>query len=997
MKFIALLFLFLILVPRPSKGADNPNPFPDLPPTGPADAIATFDLNRDFQIELVAAEPLIADPVAMSFDENGALYVVEMRDYSERREEKLGRVKRLEDRDHDGRMDHATVFTEGLPWPTGVMCYDGGVFVIAAPDLWYFKDTNGDGQADEKRIVLTGFAEMASRLNVQQLPNNIRWGMDQQIHVAEGGNGSRIRRPDDSSSTEALELRGRDLVFNPKTMVFRAENGGGQFGMTFDDAGRKFVSSNSEHLQAVLYERIAAAPDWGGALRTVSDGTELAPPTARINIAADGGAAPVFRLSPDEAWRVVRTRWRVAGQVSGPVEGGGRASGYFTGATGIQIYRGDLFAEEFQGNAFIADVGSNLIHRKMLRRTGPTFVGERAPGELNREFLASTDNWFRPVQLDNGPDGALYVLDFYRELIEHPWSLPPGIKEHLDLNRGNDRGRIWRVVPKHSQPRREVALGSSSTAGLVRLLEHPNGWHRDTASRLLLERSDSALVLVGLLRKQLAESTSPVARIHSLALLKELGGLENINLREALSDENADVREHAVRVAGGWLPREEMMGSNWLDPWVKLAADPSPAVRSQVAITLAGHPSPRLFEALLRHSDEVPTYYAFGLMADFHPEQFTEELYQKQPVFMGSMVRKSAALATGARLADWVSERNIPIHPDSDHLNYRLLAIVAGLAPSGRISTDWSLPASIRREAVRQASMALTQADTKQLGFAVLNSFQTTGTDQLLVNLLPASDDLELQSQIVGQVTRRASESMFKQMLDLLPGLSPVNQNRLLHLATGSDAPRAWLFERIEKDPDFRAQLGIVFQNFLRNHQDKGIQQWAVQTFGPASPDVSIQGMLARYQPALQIAGNPRNGLAIFQQRCATCHRAGDQGPDVGPNLVTVSRAGRPTLLNHILDPSREINSAYETWQITLKDGTDLLGRPVGQGDNSITLALADGSTTTVARSSTASMRPSGRSLMPDGLAEGLTPETMADLLRFIEELTNPQISPPAE
>ncbi len=164
---------------------------------------------------------------------------------------------------------------------------------------------------------------------------------------------------------------------------------------------------------------------------------------AAVDIAGDDPAAEVFRISPDEPWRV-------AGTVQGLIEGGGRASGYFTAATGITIYRGNAFSSEFDGDAFVADCGSNLIHRKKVRPDGVGFKAERPADEQKVESLASTDNWFRPVQLANGPDGALYVADMYREVIEHPWSLPESIKKHLDLNSGNDRGRIYTASCRRS-------------------------------------------------------------------------------------------------------------------------------------------------------------------------------------------------------------------------------------------------------------------------------------------------------------------------------------------------------------------------------------------------------------------------------------------------------------------------------------------------------------------------------------------------------------------
>ncbi|HAV61649.1 MAG TPA: hypothetical protein DCY13_04700, partial [Verrucomicrobiales bacterium] len=583
---VTMLYRFFLLFActllQATAAAPDAGGFTPLPPKQPSEAVATFDLDANFRVELVAAEPLIADPVALSFDENGVLYVVEMRDYSERRDERLGRVTRLEDVDHDGRMDRATRFAEDLPWPTGIIAYDGGVFVVAAPDLWFFKDTDGDGVADVRKIVFTGFGELAldrpgnRGYNVQQLPNSLRWGPDQRIHVAEGGNGSRVRRPKQPAG-EALVLRGQDLSFDPRTFDLRAVNGGGQNGMAFDDWGRKFVSSNSRHLMQVAY---LDSPALNGALLL---------PSPTQDIAVDGPAAPVFRRSPDEAWRVARTRWRVAGLVPGPIEGGGTPSGYFTGATGVQIYRGDLFSAEFRGSAWIADCGSNLIHRKRLRQDGVLMQGSRFDGDGGREVLASTDNWFRPVQFENGPDGALYVLDLYREIIEHPWSLPPGIKEHLDLNRGNDRGRIWRIVPVDGKPRRRVTLGELTSAQLVETLGHPNGWHRDAAARLLSQRQEaSALPLLAAALR----SDNRHQRLGALSVLASQRQIDESALIGALADPEAMVRWRALELARKGLSAERWLRPNLTDRMKQLAADPAPEVRFTVALLLGDLPLP---------------------------------------------------------------------------------------------------------------------------------------------------------------------------------------------------------------------------------------------------------------------------------------------------------------------------------------------------------------------------------------------------------------------
>ena len=254
-SFPALFLAAKLLAAEP---VVTPDDLPRVPPTPPEKAAATCAVRPGFRVELMAAEPLVVDPVAMAFDEDGRLFVVEMRDYSERRDERLGRVKLLEDTDGDGRIDRATIFADGLPWPTGIACWDGGIFVLASPELLYFKDMDGDGKADVHQLIFTGFGSLAEKLNVQQLPNSLQWGPDQRIHGALGGNAGLVQNFARFGSPK-IELRGRDFSFDPRAMDLRAESGGGQFGMTFDETGRKFVCSNSRHLMQVMYEdRIAA-------------------------------------------------------------------------------------------------------------------------------------------------------------------------------------------------------------------------------------------------------------------------------------------------------------------------------------------------------------------------------------------------------------------------------------------------------------------------------------------------------------------------------------------------------------------------------------------------------------------------------------------------------------------------------------------------------------------------------------------------------------------
>jgi putative membrane-bound dehydrogenase-like protein len=672
---------------------------PRVPATEPERAAATFKLRPGFTAELVAAEPLLTSPVALDVDAQGRAYIVEMRDYSERRPEELGRLKRLEDTDGDGRYDKATIFLSGLPWPTAVTCWDGGVFLGATPDLIYAKDTDGDGVADVRETIFTGFASdyapyATNKLNVQALLNSFHWGVDNRIHGATSMSGGKVRLVDSEFTRAwlanaakkwpptaptptappptrgAIDLRGRDFSFDPRTLELRAESGGGQHGMSFDDTGRKFVCSNSDHLQLIAFNELAAPANLFHEF-----------PASRHSIAADGAAAEVFRLSPDEPWRVLRTRWRVTGVVEGMIEGGGRPSGYFTGATGVTIYRGDAYGPDFAGDAFIADCGSNLVHRKRLRRApdGVLLIGERAADEAKSEFLASTDNWFRPVQFYNAPDGCLWVVDMYRETIEHPWSLPANLKKHLDLDAGRERGRLWRIAPKGFRGQTSNAnVAAQAPAAWVNLLAHPNGWQRDTAARLLHEQANPATLPS--LRALLRNSPKPLGRLHALRTLASLGGLEEAQLLTALRDANAAVRQHAVQLA---TARAGTASPAFQNQFTALAAtETEPLVQLELALALAALPPAERVKPLA-------------------------QLIRTGPARVQSAALHSAG---GIEAALWQELRPSPSQPTGTNLGTALPELAQSIGRRGEPAAIRTVTATLAPPTSQASDQAITEA-----------------------------------------------------------------------------------------------------------------------------------------------------------------------------------------------------------------------------------------------------------------------------------------------
>ncbi len=940
---------------------------PRVPATPPERAVATCAVRPGFHLEQMAAEPMVMSPVAFAFDEHARLFVIEMRDYSERRDERLGGVKLLEDTDGDGKFDKATLFAADLPWPTGITCWDGGVYVIASPDLLYLKDTDGDGKADIRRVMFTGFGNLAPKLNVQALANSLTWGLDNRIHGALGGNPSIITNLG-RTDMRPLELRGKDFSFDPRTGDFRAESGGGQYGMAFDDVGRKFACSNSRHLMQIMYDERAA-----------SRSTHALPPAA-TDIAVDGAAAEVFRRSPDEPWRVIRTRWRVAGLATGPIEGGGRSSGYFTGATGVSIYRGDAWPEEFRGDVFIADCGSNLIHRKKLRESGVALRGERAADEQKIEFIASTDNWFRPVQMGNAPDGNLWFADMYREVIEHPWSLPPALKQLIDLNSGNDRGRIYRVVkdgyaaPTTNKWRAFTAKPSSKE--MVALLEHPNGWHRDTAARLLYQRQDGEAwpLLVSLLNT----SKFPTARLQALWTLKGLGRLADPEVRKAMGDLDENVRIGGLRVAREMYTRAPDEITRAL---AVRGADASPRVRYELDWTvgmldLPGKDVPLLASAI-RASDD---WERQALLASLGGAAYRVTATM---LTNGSMqhafVRDLLRLNGTRNRTEEVTALMRQLEKSPDHIACRgYAALGEGMQRAGgtlaKADGEGRLRGRIEKELAAKGSP--DRGEWIELaGFygeaslgPVLKSLMVDGAAGESVAALKALARLRAPDFATGVISAWSK-------------LSPEARAAAVGILSARAEDANALLKGVEQGTVNRRDLSPTDMAALRGHRDAGVRRRAEKLFPKPPPRDAV---VAEYLPALDVKGDATRGREIFRQRCANCHRLQQEGAVLGPDLAAARSGGKEKLLVNILDPSREITVGFASVAIETKGDESLSGLIGSENAASVTLRVAGGTERVLPRTEIRSLTGMNQSLMPEGLEAGLTKEQFADLLEFV-------------
>jgi putative membrane-bound dehydrogenase-like protein len=952
-------------------------------PVEPAAALATWKVKPGFKLQLAAHEPQVRDPIAITFDENGRMFACEMIDYSERRDATphLGRISMLEDKDGDGIYETTTVFAENLPLPTGLIWANGGLFVAATPNIWRFEDRDGDGRAEVREVAFTGFGTGLKALNVQAMLNSFVWGQDNRVHV-QGGLGNRgvissPKRPD----LPGEELAARDFWFDPRTYAFGFEAGGAQYGMSLDNYGRKFACSNSDHLQFFLYdERYAARNPF------------FTTPPARQSIAADGGAAEVFRISPDEPWRIVRTRWRIGGVVKGMVEGGGRVSGYFTGATGTTVFRGDAYGEDFVNNSFSGDAGGQLVHRKKISPDGVSLIGRRPADEQGYEFAASTDTWVRVVNFANAPDGTLHICDMYREVIEHPWSIPQEIKQHLDLNSGHTRGRLYRLVPDNAtwQRRARVALGSASTAELVATLAHPNGWHRDTAARLLYERQEPSAVplLVALFHS----AVSPLAQHHALGVLDGLGALTATPVLLALASPDARLREHAI-VYAEKLATRAAPSAALVAHLTALVNDSDPRVRLQLAFTLPVAPALAPAFAQLAARDHTDTWISAALLsappaalnATLLPA-FTRDLATAQAAapFVAKLIEIRAASGSAnerTALIDFVAQ------PGTNPLWLRALGDGLRRAQTTITAADSAgkLTAVFTRAATTAANTQAALAD-RLAALALLDVAPFETAQPALIADLAAGQPAELQTAAIKVLAQHPLPAVTTALITHWRGLTPPAREAALAALIAREDRATALLQAIQAGTIKPTDIPAAQVQALAHHKSAKLVALARTALAAVIPPSRAE-VTATFQPALTAAGDATRGHTIYQGRCFVCHRAGSEGLAVGPDLITVKSKGREALLTAILEPHKEIAPHYIAYDVTTKDGNAYTGIVARDDATGLSLKIMGGGEITLARANIRGSSSAGQSLMPEGLEAGLSVSDMADLLTFIETL----------
>lgn len=555
------------------------------PPRTPEESLKAMHVKPGFTVELVASEPMVQDPIFIDWGADGRMWVVEMADYPFHEDQGKtfpGRVKILEDTDHDGRYDKVTVFADNLTYPSGLAMWKNGVFLSTVPSVLFAEDTDSDGKADKFTPMLTGFKEG----NAQHLLNGFCWGLDGWFYGANGENGTNLT---EVKSSKEFDLTGRDLRFHPGSGEFQLQAGRTQCGRWRDDFGNWFGNWNSSCGWHYLVDE-----------RYIARNPQLAVRTLRRYLSADNRIFPVskpLRFNfPDEL-------------------------GTLTSACNMMPYRDNLFGDEYTHSCFICEPANNLVHREVLEPDGISFTSHRAADERGIEFLSSEDVWSRFTMARTGPDGCLYVVDFYRIILEHPHWIPKLMLANIDVRAGSDKGRIYRIRPTGTERRAVPRLDKMSDEELVKALASPNGWTRDTAQRLLIERGTKPTI----------DPTFGSSAVQTQALwtMHTIGTLDAKTLLDAMNSTDGQVRTQAVRLAES-LPEDRGI----IDRLCGLVDDADPRVRFQLALTLGEFSDarvPDVLRAIAKH-DKGNTDILIAILSSMprHAEALKEDAKQWQ-------------------------------------------------------------------------------------------------------------------------------------------------------------------------------------------------------------------------------------------------------------------------------------------------------------------------------------------------------------------------------
>ena len=878
--------------------ADIPKPIDAPKSKTPEESAAAFKLPSGFKMEVVASEPLIASPTGVCWDERGGMFVCELHGYNlegqldieelnktgkldtqVRRVEAddrfkkaaqagtYGVVKRLRDTHGDGRMDTVDVWATNLPPAYGISAARGGVIVACAPDIIFLADRDGDGKPEEREVLFTGFrvGEMWRGINSPQ------WGADGWIYFARGWGGSTITGP---HLAQAVTLPDSDFRIRADgTAIEPVTGASGTFGFAVTESGDRFTENTTV---PAIY--VAPLP-WHYLVRN--------PNAAVRSLEAATGDPHAYSISKPHPWRQKRADdpeyFKYYNSRYGAAES--EADGWFTAACGPLVYR-DSVLPGLTGQYFVCEPSGNLIHRARIEKNGSALAIHRLETELKSEFAATSDQWSHPINLTHGPDGSIWVTDYYREIIEDYSAIPRHLQQQYGVYAGHDQGRIYRLTHRNATPVSTPDLGAMDSKTLVKEIGSPLLWRRQTAQRILVERR--ALDVAGSIRHILTQRpTSPVVMISALRTLDQLDALEPKDIIPYVGCPDDAVRVHALQIGDRWLAHAS--GRELLDAVLTASrAETDARVKVQFALSLGETEDPKAFSRLAEFVRDVPSIR-----------------------WMDAAVLSSIHGREAEMLRELIGKPESPV------------AFLAALAQA----------------------IAASRSESKLIEVVRL----TDG--------VPAA----VQSALLGGLAQGRKNAPRK----------PLNDKGALAILATLGA---------SQDMGVRKSTQALEETFLPSAEE---EETLVHS-GALPPVQTVSDELfAKYVAAL---GQPRDlsqGHALFLKACASCHLIGQEGHEVGPDLIGQLGMAEEGLLKDILMPNDRIRPGYETTVVKLADGSSVTGILRDDGATSLAMVLPNGVEPVLLRKDVTRVRRLETSLMPS-FAEGLAPSDVANILAWL-------------
>jgi putative membrane-bound dehydrogenase-like protein len=946
-----------------------------------------FHVEDGLTWELVAAEPLIRDPVDLAFTIDGNMLVLEMPGYPS--EDAQSRIMSIKDENGDGVNDESTVFAEDLLFATSLLPWNGGVLVAAPPYLLYLKDRDLDGHAEHRDTLMGGFAME----NLQHNYNGLTYGLDSWIYAANGGNSGAPYWWGDTISR--MDLRNQDFRFNIKErkMERLGESSGG-FGLAMDEFGRFFGTHNLTHVSQIVFPsryfqdiRI----EQGHTLVNVSDHDE-------------NGLARIYPVGEQET------------RVNHPEQ-----SGYFSGSCGILWYGDGALGDKYNGSLWVADVVLNLIHVDKLEPKGSASIARRSI--KNADVVASEDRSFRPVNLVTGPDGAIYVIDMYRKVIEHPEWIPDEIEKTLDLSEGKDKGRIYRISGSQQQSPLDFRI-LSTDEGLVKSLGSPIQWVRMNAHHLLIERKPSGNAIQ--LLSALTQSENPLARLHAHWVLHSTENNSAEDVADALTDATAGVRENALIMAERFINADPDL----FNACVSLLLDENARVRMQAALTVSIGLNHFLAEsgkdaalkaivssfrkggdqwnaaALTIASKNFPAEVVNHLLATWEEGDSSSFLLSLATLsgdnpdealsVLKSLNESSIPSALRGSVIQKIADGNLkPEHARS------FIPVIQELERSSEIAMIASL-ASLRNRLALPPSARFLEVSKSALS-RVLDSSQPDSVRLKQMSVIALLPFEQKASTLYASLDHREPVSIQESALRQLSAYDDksIGEEIVRRWKTFGPHARKWasdllIYREIHHDALLtgleNGVINIGEMNFDLERR-RALLSWTdnPDTRRRASAFFTDEGVLTRKDafqkmlPALTLTGNAERGADVFASVCSTCHQYGGRGQNVGPNLTEIGRKSKETILHDILDPNAATDTRFISHRVETLDGNVHIGIVDAESDLMLTIKKTGGEKVVLNKKQIKSFQSLGTSLMPEGLENNFSHQQMADLLEFLQ------------